>query len=189
MPRWWLAAVVVLAAAAGASAKQPLNLTLPLVRAQCEGTPPGPCSRAFAFTTGVAVLRGNIKEPAPTCPKTNNPTETKVGLVKMAGVAKSGAPFTGQLMVEVDLKTTFGADPDGNCSLAASQLLVASLTGTLDCKGGRCKGALFAIACLPKPCADTPVTTELNLLVVKDDAGAPLATPGINLVPAKSDAP
>jgi len=36
MPRWWLAAVVVLAAAAGASAKQPLNLTLPLVRAQCS---------------------------------------------------------------------------------------------------------------------------------------------------------
>ena len=159
-----------------------------LVQAQCVGSPPGPCS-AFRVTTGTAILR-SARQPAPTCPKTgNDPSENDSGEVRLDGVAVGGTGYTGTLPAEVVLKTTFGSDPNGTCILAGVQIEVVSLTGTLTCRAGRCRGPLVAFACLPKPCADTPITSEVTSVVVKDDAGNPLATTGIVLAPAAGDAP
>ncbi len=161
---------------------------LTLVQAQCAGTPPGPCS-AFRFASGSALLR-SARQPAPTCPRTgSDPSENNTGEARLDGVSSAGAAFTGSLPVEVVLKTTFGSDPNGTCALAGVQIETVSLVGTLACKAGRCRGRLVAFACLPKPCADTPIASELTSLVVKDAAGNPLATPGTVLAPAKSDAP
>lgn len=167
--------------------KAPAYATLGLVQAQCAGTPPGACS-GMTFTRGTAALRTQ-REPSPTCPKTGQPNESSAGDVTMAGVARGGAAFTGSLPVEVTLKTTFGQDPNGNCSLSGIQIELPSLTGTLVCRNGRCKGALLPIACLEKLCADTPVTTEFTGLVIRDDAGKDLARPGVLIVPSKTDAP
>src|SRR5262249_48229439 len=159
--------------------------TLTLVQAQCSGTPPGPCS-TMTFTRGTAVLRTE-REPGPTCPKTGQPTESAAGEVSLVGVAKGGAPFSGSLGVDITLKTTFGRDPNGNCSLSAIQIELPSLMSTLTCRNGRCKGPVLPIACLEKFCADTPVTTELSSLVVHDDGGKDLARPGAVITPGKRD--
>lgn len=161
---------------------------LTLVQAQCEGTPPGPCS-TFRFTKGVATLRG-ARQPAPTCPKTgDDPSENDTGDVRLDGVTSNGTSYTGTLSAEVVQKSTFGTDPNGTCALANVQLEVVSLTGTLTCEAGRCRGDLVAFACLPKGCADTSIVSEVTGVVVKDDAGNALATPGTALVPAAGDAP
>jgi hypothetical protein len=167
--------------------KAPAYATLDLVQAQCAGMPPAPCS-ATTFTRGTAVLRTQ-REPSPTCPKTGMPGESAAGDVTLLGVSKGGAPFTGSLPVEVTLKTTFGHDPNGNCSLSGIQIELPSLTGTLVCRSGRCKGPLLPIACLEKLCADTPVITEFTGLVIHDDAGKDLARPGVVIAPSKTDAP
>ncbi len=159
-----------------------------LVQAQCNGSPPGPCS-AFRFTSGSAILR-SARQPAPTCPRTgDDPSENDTGVVRLDGVTVGGTKYTGALAAAVVLKTTFGSDPNGTCALAGVQIELVSLAGTLTCRAGRCAGPLTAIACLPKNCADTPIISEVTSLVVKDSAGNALATPGTVLAPAARDAP
>jgi hypothetical protein len=159
--------------------------TLTLVQAQCDRTPPGPCSAAFAFKRGTATLT-STKQPAPTCPKTGDPTESKGGDVRLVGVTKNGAPFSGTLPVEVVLRTTFAVDPTGDCPLAPlPPFTIPSLGGTLTCNAGKCKGALHPIACLDPTCDDVPITTEFVSLTVQDDAGEKLAVPGTILVPVR----
>jgi hypothetical protein len=186
-----VAALLIVSSAVPALArKAPAYATLALVQAQCNRTPPAPptpCS-AMTFTRGTAVLRTQ-REPSPTCPKTGQPGESSAGDVSLLGVAKGGAPFSGSLAVDVTLKTTFGQDPNGNCSLAGTQIELPSLMANLSCRNGRCKGPVLPIACLEKLCANTPVTTEFVSLVVHDDAGQDLARPGVTIVPAKTDAP
>jgi hypothetical protein len=180
--------LVVLAIAGPAAAKKGGGIapsTLTLVQAQCDTTPPSPCAAAFAFKSGVAVLT-SAKQPAPTCPKTGAPTESKGGQVTLKGVTKSGAAFSGSLSVEVVLRTSFGVDPTGDCPLAGiPPITIGSLTGTAACNNGTCKGTLYPIACLDPPCADTPVISEFVSLTVFDDAGNKLAVPGTVLVPVR----
>jgi hypothetical protein len=135
------------------------------------------------------------REPNPTCPKTGQPTEAPAATVQMRGVSKSGAPFSGSLSVTATLKTTFGDDPNGNCELRNAQVIVPSLDGTLTCKNGTCKGTLYPAFCLPAQCADVPILSELGsvevngltfgAVLVLDDAGLPLATPGTALAPGR----
>lgn len=159
--------------------------TLTLVQSQCDTTPPTPCAAAFAFKSGVATLT-SAKQPGPTCPKTGSPTESKGGAVTLKGVTKSGAAFSGSLAVEVVLRTSFGADPSGDCAFAGiPPIELPSLAGTASCTNGTCKGTLHPIACLDPTCADTPVITELISLTVFDDAGNKLAVPGTVLVPVR----
>jgi len=183
-----LATVTLVAATPAGAAKLPAPSKLTLVQAQCPGAPPGPCSTTFTFASGFAVLKSQ-REPKPTCPKTGMPGEATGGIVQLKGVTKSGASFDGTLAAEVSLFTTFGADPNGNCELEGTQITTPSLVAELTCKRGKCKGTLVPIACLPKACADTPITSELSALVVRDDAGQALAAPGTTLAPAASDAP
>lgn len=174
-------------AAHARKARLPAPNRLTLVQAQCAQVPPGPCS-TFRFGTGSATIR-SLRQPAPTCPRTgDDPSENDTGQVRLDGVTAAGGPYSGTLSAEVILKTTFGSDPNGTCGLEKLQFEVLSLTGTLTCKAGRCRGPLVAFLCLPKPCADTPITSEFTSLVVKDDAGNPLATPGTLLTPAAGDA-
>ncbi len=188
-----LALVALLAAALPTSAdarraRLPPPTRLTLVPAQCAGPPPGPCS-TLRFARGTAILR-HARQPAPTCPRTgDDPSENETGEIRLDGVTTGGDRYTGTLAAEVALKTTFGTDPNGTCALAGVQIELVSLSGTLQCRAGRCRGPLAAIACLPKACADTPITSELASLVVKDAAGIPLATPGTVLEPAPRDAP
>lgn len=179
-------ALIVLGAvslAAAAAKKPPPPSKLSLVQAQCAGVPPGPCSPAFAFATGTAVLVGQ-KEPVPICPGGKPAVGGKVVLTK---VTKDGAPFSGTLRVSVTLKTTFTVDQhNGNCELSGLQVEVPSLQGDVACQNGKCKGTMLGIACLPGTCADTFFTTEFVSLVVNDDAGQPLAVPG-TFVPALAD--
>ena len=159
---------------------------LSLVQAQCLTVPPGPCSPAFSFTSGSAVLTG-LKEPRPTCP---GGRPAKGGQVKLAGVQKNGAPFTGTLTVSVMLKTTFAADArNGNCELSGVQIPLKSLGGDVPCRSGKCKGDLIGIGCLPGSCADTLLTSEFVSLTVMDDAEQPLATPGTFVPPGNADVP
>lgn len=175
-------------AALAKRAKVPSSIKLPLVQAQCPGPPPGPCS-PLVFTSGTATVR-SARQPAPTCPKTGtDPSENNTGDVVLVGVNSAGAPFTGALSVEVVQRTTFASDPNGNCVLATVQLEIAALSGTLTCTRGRCTGRLVPLGCLPKECADTPIVSELSSLVVKDDTGQRLATPGLIVTPAPRDAP
>jgi len=178
-----LVAVATLATTHAAKLPAPSKITL--VQAQCPGAPPGPCS-TFGFASAVAILKSQ-KQPGPTCPKTGMPTESNGGTVQLKGVTKAGASFDGTLAAEVTLFTTFGTDPNGNCELEGTQITTPSLLGSLACKRGKCKGTLYPIACLPKTCADTPITTEMVGLVVRDDAGNALATPGTTLAPSASD--
>lgn len=184
-------ALLVLASpplAAARKAKLPAPNRLTLVQAQCNLVPPGPCS-AVRFATGSAILR-SARQPAPTCPKTgDDPGENDTGEVKLDGVTSGGAAYSGTLAAEVILKTTFGVDPNGNCSLAAVQIETVSLAGTLTCRSGKCRGPLIAAACLPKPCADTPITSEFSSLVVRDGGGNAVATVGTVLAAAAGDAP
>jgi hypothetical protein len=177
-----LAATEVLAASSG---KPPPASRLSLVRAQCATIPPAPCSAAFTFATGTAIL-SPARQPAPTCPGGKSP---RGGQVKLTGVTKNGAPFTGTLKASVTLKTTFAPDAhNGNCELSGVQIPIPSLNGDVACRNGKCKGDLIGLGCLPKTCADTLVTSELVSLVVNDDAGQALATPGTFVPPAKDDA-
>jgi hypothetical protein len=191
----WL--VVAASAAAGHAAKLPPPMRLTLIQASCNALPPslpGPCSATFGFKTGEVVMKA-IRQPQPTCPKTGQPSDAPGGDVRMTGVVKSGAPFSGTLDVQASLKTTFGADPDGDCELRNLYIgNFPSLVGTLACTRGKCKGKLLPVACLPAQCGDVPVFSELGTVevgvqtfgpvVVFDDAGAPLATPGTVLAPA-----
>lgn len=193
MPRLVLAATLLLAATAPA-AKLPPPMKLTLVTASCNALPPavpGPCSTAFRFASGQLTMKA-VRQPTPTCPKTGEPTESPGGTFKLRGVAKDGAPFSGALAAVVSLKTTFGDDPDDDCELENVQVPnLTSLQGTLQCRGGTCKGTVYPIECLPAQCADTPVVSELGSVVVGaqsfgpavvfDDAGLPLATPGTAL--------
>ena len=133
------------------------------------------------------------KQPAPTCPKHNDVKENVGGSVKLTGVTTGGAAYSGKLYVEVQYKTTFGVDPNGNCSLAGIQITTPSVLGDIDCVGGKCKGTIYALACLEKKCADAAITSELVSLIVFDGPAdmttrSPLATPGTAVVPAKADA-
>jgi hypothetical protein len=114
----------------------------------------------------------------------------------MRGVTKDGAAFSGSLPAQVNFKTTFGADPNGNCELSGLQVPnLTSLLGTLECKNGTCKGTVYPIQCLPKQCADVSVVSELGSVevgtqsfgpvVVLDDAGNAFATPGTSLAPGR----
>jgi hypothetical protein len=181
-------ALVLVAPVAVAVAAPPRNPPPPsrlsLVQAQCAGPPVGPCS-ALTFTSGTAILLGQ-KEPKPAC---HAPDLPKGGEVRLVGVTKNAASFSGTLHVSVYFKATFGPDANGNCVLAGLQLSsVESLTGDLACKNGRCKGDLVGAACLPGDCADALITTEFSSFTVFDDAMKPLATPGTFVPPAKADA-
>jgi hypothetical protein len=178
---------VMPALARGPKVPRPSEITL--VPAQCvpERGAAGPCS-TLAFASGVATLR-SAKQPAPTCPRTGDPSENVGGDVRLTGVTRAGAPFTGELRAAVEYRTTFAADPNGTCALSGIQIELPSLGGPVACRNGRCKGRLVAIACLPKGCADTPIVSELERLVVKDDAEAVLAVPGTFVAPAAGDAP
>jgi hypothetical protein len=174
-------AAVAVAATPG---KPPPPSRLSLVQAQCAGPPVGPCSAAFGFTSGTAILTGE-KEPKPAC---HDPDRPKGGEVRLTGVVKNGAPFSGTLHTSVYFKATFGQDANGNCVLAGLQLSsVESLTGDLACRNGKCKGELRGAACLPGNCADALITTEFSSFTVFDDAGKALATPGTFVPPAKAD--
>jgi hypothetical protein len=179
------------------AAKLPPPMKLNLIQASCANgaANPGPCSTTFAFTSGQVVMKA-LKQPQPTCPKTGKPTEAPGGTITMKGVAKSGTPFTGNLDAQVAFKTTFGDDPNGNCELKNTIVPAnfTSLVGTVECKNGKCKGTVYPISCLTPQCADTPVASEFGFvealgqtfgpIVVFDDAGNPLATPGTALSPA-----
>ena len=178
---------LMLAAGLAHAAKLPPPMKLNLIQASCNGTPPGPCSPQFRFASGIAVMKP-LREPQPTCPKTGQPTEAPGATIQMRGVTKSGAPFSGSLSVTATFKTTFGDDPNGNCELHNAQAILPSLGGTLTCKNGTCKGTAYPVSCLPAQCADVPVLSELGSvemdgrsfgpILVFDDAGLPLATPG-----------
>jgi hypothetical protein len=177
------AALPALAVAKKGAGIAPSKLTL--VQAQCDGTPGVPCAAAFAFKSGTATLT-STRQPAPTCPKTGDPTESKGGDVTLVGVTKNGAAFSGSLPAVVVLRTTFGSDPTGDCPLAAiPPITTESLTGQVACTNGRCKGTLHPIACLDPTCADVPVISEFVSLKVSDDAGNALAVPGTILVPVR----
>lgn len=172
-------------------AKAPVAVHANLVQAQCEGPPAGPCS-TLRFAKAVADLT-TAKQPSPTCPKTGQNTENVGGSLKLTGVTSGGAPFTGTLFAEVSYKTTFGTDPNGTCSLAGVQIVVPSLQADVTCTNGKCKGTLYAIACLEKGCADTSITSELSSFIVYDGANAatdrkPLAVPGTFIAPGAGDA-
>jgi hypothetical protein len=189
---------MVLVATFAHAGKLPPPARFNLVQANCNALPPavpGPCSPAFRFASGTATMK-SLREPQPTCPKTMQPTEAPGATVQMRGVTKSGGQFTGSLSVSASLKTTFGDDPNGNCELRNVQVPnLPSLSGTLACKNGTCKGTVYPVACLPKQCADTPITSELGSvdangqtfgsILVLDDAGNALATPGTVLVPGR----
>lgn len=178
-----LAALPFAALAKKGAGIAPSKLTL--VQAQCDGTPPGPCSAAFAFKSASATLT-STKQPGPTCPKTGDPHESKGGDVRLVGVTKNGTPFSGTLPVEVVLRTTFAVDPTGDCPLAPlPPFTIPSLAGTVTCNAGKCKGTLHPVACLDPTCDDVPITTELVSLTVSDDAGRKLAVPGTILVPVR----
>jgi hypothetical protein len=183
--RYRLGIVLALATAFTAEAAKAPRLILPLVQAQCAG--PAPCSPAFGFRTGTAQLTA-AKEPAPTCPKTGKPSETPGGTVQLTGVTKSGAAYTGALAVEVTNLTTFGSD-NGDCPLNGLQIETPTLLGTLSCKNGRCRGNVLPSACLPRECADVPVTTEFHILEVLDaptlEGGKAIARPGLFIAPEK----
>src|SRR5262245_56895873 len=192
--------LLVLMAGVAVAAKLPPPNRLTLVQAYCFNvppTPPGPCSPAFRFTSGTATLK-SAREPVPTCPKSNglDPTEAPAGDVRLNGVTKAGATFAGMLDVWVAYKTTFGDDPNGNCELRGQQVPnLVSLLGRLACKGGRCRGTLYPVQCLPQSCADTPIVSELGSvtvgtltfgpLVVFDDAQNALATAGTSVAPGR----
>lgn len=182
-----LVAVIVLAAFATAEAarlKLPPPSRLSLVQAQCPGVPPGPCSPAFAFAAGTAVLVGQ-RQPVPTCPGQKPPVGGKVTLTK---VTKNGAPFTGTLRAGMTLNTTFMTDThNGNCELSGVQIELEALVGEIACQNGKCKGTLLGIGCAPTTCADTLFVTEFGALVVTDDTGLRLATPGTFVPPAADD--
>ena len=180
-------ALMVLAAfsaAEGARLKPPPPSRLSLVQAQCPGVPPGPCSPAFAFATGTAVLLGQ-RQPVPTCPGQKPPVGGKVTLTK---VTKNGAPYTGTLRAGMTLNTTFMTDThNGNCELSGVQIELEALIGEVACQNGKCKGTLLGIGCAPTTCADTLFVTEYGPLVVTDDAGLRLATPGTFVPPLADD--
>jgi hypothetical protein len=181
------AAVLTLLAATTSSPatprKPPAASRLALVQAQCPGPPPAPCS-SLTFASGTAILTSS-KQPAPTCPGGKSP---RGGQVKLDGVEKNGAPFTGTLTASGLLKSTFAPDThNGNCELSGVQLTLPSLSANIACRGGRCRGDLIGAGCLPKTCADTLLTSEFVSLVINDDAGQPLAAPGTFVVPAKND--
>lgn len=182
--------LIGLVVAPAARAKPPAPSRFSLAQAQCWAPPaaPAPCSPAFRFASGAAALR-RARQPKPTCPRTGEPTEVPGADVKLSGVTRNGAAFTGTLQGIVEFRTSFGPDPNGNCALAAVQIETPSLLGAVACRAGRCKGQLFPLECLPKNCADTPLTTELTAFTVMDDAGLPLAVPGTALAPAANDAP
>ena len=99
----------------------------------------------------------------------------------------------------MSFKTTFGDDPSANCELRNQVVptTLTSLVGTVECKSGKCKGTVYPIACLPSQCADTPIASEFGSVFVAavgqsfgpvlvfDDAGQPLATPGTALAPSE----
>jgi hypothetical protein len=182
-----MVALVVLAAvsaAEGARLKLPPPSRLSLVQAQCPGVPPGPCSPAFTFATGTAVLIGQ-RQPVPTCPGQKPPVGGKVTLTK---VTKNGALFTGSLRAGMTLNTTFMADThNGNCELSGIQIELEALIGEVACKNGKCKGTMVGIGCVPTTCADTFFVTEFGPLVVTDDTGLRLATPGTFVPPLADD--
>ncbi len=180
--------VMVMALVAGAQAagkKGAPPSTFTLVQAWCDATPPVLCAPSFAFKAGTATLT-SARPGEPTCPKTGQPTEAKGGEVRLVGLTKGGAAFTGSLPVEVVLRTSFGPDPTGNCSFAGiPPIVVPSLQGTVACRGGKCRGAVYPIACLDPACADVSVTSELVSFRVGDDAGNALAVPGTFVLPGR----
>ena len=182
-----LSIALLLTTAAAQAKGVPGTGTLNLVRAQCPGPPAGPCAPDFTFARGSITLLGS-KEPRPTCPKTSKPEESPAGTVKMTGVTKAGAPFSGTLTATVVYTATFGADANGNCDLRGSLPAVPSLLADVTCSRGRCKGTLIPIACLPKQCADALVVTELSSIQITDGT-TPVARPGTILAPQATDAP
>ena len=193
MRQMLLLAVALLLAPAPTLAKGVPGVgTLNLVPAQCAGPPAGPCAPGFKFTKGTMTLLGS-KEPKPTCPKTGKPEDSPAGTVKMTGVTNDGAPFSGTLTATVVLTATFAADPNANCELSGGpSLTIPSLSATITCTNGRCKGTFLPVACLPKHCADALVTTELASIEVTNGStpgSTPVARPGTVLVPQATDAP
>src|SRR5262245_56293675 len=133
----------VLTASFAMAAKIPPPNRLTLVTASCFNVPPAPpapCSPAFRFASGSATLK-SAKEPVPTCPKSNglDPTEAPAGDVRLTGVTKGGAAFSGTLEAWVAYQTTFGDDPNGNCELRGQQVpSLVSLIAKLACTSGKC---------------------------------------------------
>jgi len=169
---------------AGEAARTACNADTDCAPTRTCAPAPGPCSSLFRMTAGSVTLR-SAKQPAPTRdPKLNN-----AGDVRLVGVTRGGAPFTGTLGASVVYKTTFGTDTNGNCVLDALQIATESLTATLACRNGKCVGRLVQIAALPKQCADVAITSEFVSTTVKDESGAALATAGLAIPAGRADAP
>jgi hypothetical protein len=197
MRRVFVAGLLVVALAPALEAKGKPLLTMALVRAQCASpppAPPAPCAPAFDFATGTVTLTDQ-KQPTPSCPRTGNPSESPAGSIKLRGVTRDGAPFTGTLFLSIEQVTSFGADTvNGNCQLSGvPPFAIESLTAYVACRTGKCKATILPIGCLPKTCADTPIVSEFGALTVYDvDDPAtriPVARPGIVVTPARSDPP
>jgi hypothetical protein len=187
--------VLALAPAVGARGKP--VLTLGLIRAQCAAPPPAPpvpCAPAFDFASGTVTLTAQ-KQPTPSCPRTADPRESPAGTIKLRGVTRDGASYSGTLFLSIEQVTSIGADTvNGTCELSGlPPIRVESLVADVACRNGTCKGTILPIACLPKTCADTPIVSEFGALTVYDTSDpatrVAVARPGIRLVPARSDAP
>jgi hypothetical protein len=177
----WL--VVAVATDARAEPRAPTAPSrLSLVQAQCAGPPPGPCAPGFAFSRGTATLT-SARQPAPT----RDPARQKAGDVRLQGLTRDGAPFTGTLAAEVTFRTTFTTDADADCDLRGVQIEVLSLSGAVPCRGGRCAGTLRPIGPLPLRCADVAITSQLVSIVVRDDQGRVVAVPGVGVPAGKAD--
>jgi len=113
--------------------------------------------------------------------------EEKIGTIKMTGVTKNGMAFNKTLRAETILKTTFGSE--GPCSLRGTQVVVPSLTGNVECKNGRCRGALLQVARLTADCVRTSITSEFVSFRIFDseslDPNAVVAAPGTFLAPLR----
>ena len=169
---------------AGEAARTGCNADTECAPARTCAPAPGPCSSLFRMTTGSVTLRG-AKQPAPT----RDPSQNNAGDVRLVGVTRGGTPFTGTLAASVVYKTTFGTDANGNCVLDGLQIATESLTATLACRTGKCKGRLTQIASLPKQCADVAITSEFVSTTVRDEAGAALAAAGLAIPAGRADAP
>jgi hypothetical protein len=168
---------------AGAPARVGCNGDSDCAAARTCPAAPHPCSSAIRIASGRAVVRSS-KQPGPTL----EPEEQNGGEVRLLGVTRDGAPFTGTLTAGVTLKTTISADANGNCPVGNFHITVESLTGTIACRAGKCRGRLVPIAGLGPLCADVAINSELVSLVVRDETGAVVATPGISIPAGKGDA-
>ena len=154
--------------------------SLRLVRAQCPGLPPGPCTPSITFSGGTAQLK-RVKQPRAV-------SNTEFGKVNLNGVS----PIPASTLTAIASGTqTYGADPDADCPLANSQVTGPFGTSTMTCipqgPTAKCRGKLFFNTATAVQCSDVLRTiTDINIEVydsasVGDPAGL-IATPGMAIL-------